>query len=200
MKYIKSYEGFKPEQLKIIKTSVFKSDYIGNNNLLSDSIKSFDINNFKINTNHGYYEIYPDEKFLKLYKDYCDINSFYYEKIKFNCSVLEKDLITGCYNLIDSEELIPNNLQGLSLGSKIYKLLCNELNFIMSVKENTDKAKNLWFKLLIDDELYCGTNDDYNIIINKNIPDETLFDIIDKVDDLKLIYDDDLSKKIKNRC
>jgi hypothetical protein len=54
-----------------------------------------------------------------------------------------------------------------------------------------------WYNLLQDKDVYSGTNQYYNIIIKKDIDDNKLKSIINKIKDFKLIYDNELNSKIK---
>jgi hypothetical protein len=67
----------------------------------------------------------------------------------------------------------------------------------MTDKDNLPEAKNLWYNLLQDKDVYSGTNQYYNIIIKKDIDDNKLKSIINKIKDFKLIYDNELNSKIK---
>ena len=67
----------------------------------------------------------------------------------------------------------------------------------MTNKDNLPEAKNLWYNLLQDKDVYSGTNQYYNIIIKKDIDDTKLKSILDKVEKFDLIYDIDLNSKIK---
>jgi hypothetical protein len=64
----------------------------------------------------------------------------------------------------------------------------------MSNKYKSINAKNLWYNLLIDDDLYSGTSTDRSILIDKNIND---LELIKKIDNFKMVYDNDLNLKIK---
>ena len=203
MKYLKTFEGFNIGDFKNIKTSVkiFKNPNDNKNNKISNEIIKYDINNFTIDKNSGAFNIYPDARFMNLYKRYCNLNNLRYdENLMFQCTILKtRDPLDECYNLIDSLSLLPNELQGLSLGYKIYKFLLKRIKFIMSLKSNSDKAKNLWYNLLLDKDVYAGTNDSYNIIIDKYLPDSILFHILDNIKHLNIKYDDELHERISNR-
>jgi hypothetical protein len=67
----------------------------------------------------------------------------------------------------------------------------------MTNKDNLPEAKNLWYNLLQDKDVYSGTNQYYNIIIKKDIDDTKLKSILDKVEKFDLMYDIDLNIKIK---
>jgi len=203
MKYIKRYEGFKIEQLRNIETSVgrYERDVNNKKNINSDKIINYDISNFHISEQSGTYIIYPDKDFLLIYKEYCKLNKLdYINNLTFECSILPYDFETKAYNLIDTIYLLPNNLQGLRLGYKIYKLLLNKkVKYLMGLRHSSNKAKNIWSYLLLDNDVYSGTNKEFNIIINKNISDKYLFDILDKINVLNIKYDDDLNERIYNR-
>lgn len=204
MKYVKYFEGFTRQQIYDFinrgETSVNKIDreFNNNSNLLADEIKGYDISIFTYNYQHGQFKIYPDEGFMGLYKRYCDANNFPFRYLTFSISILPYNIFSGIYNQIDSEYILPdNNLKGLSLAYKLYKYVLNIVDFIMTDKNNLPEAKNLWWSLLQDEDVYSGTNKDYNILIKKDISDDKLKEIIDKVDIFNLTYDDDLNIKIK---
>jgi hypothetical protein len=204
MKYIKYFEGFDRQQIDYFintgETSVRKIDreFNNNSNLLADEIKDYDISLFTYNYKHGQFKIYPEEGFMDLYKRYCDVNNFTVKDLTFSISVLPYNIFTNIYNQIDSEYILPdNNLKGLSLGYKLYKYVLNIVDFIMTDRNNLPEAKNLWWNLLQDKDVYSGTNKELSILIKKDIGDDKLKEIIDKVDRVNLTYDDDLNIKIK---
>jgi len=176
-------------------TSVFrKIRDIGKN--LDDDISNYDISNFKYDLSNNHFIIKPDSNFIELYHKYCLKNNFKkLEDLTFVVSVLPKSL-SGEYNLIDVEDLIPDELKGLSIGYKIYKFVLDKSKFLMTNKNNSPEAKNLWYNLLKDDDMYAGTNKYYNIIIKKDISDELLISILNKVKKFSFIFDDELNNKI----
>jgi len=204
MKYIKYFEGFTRQQIDGFinreETSVMKIDRVFNNNsnLLADEIKGYDISIFTHNYEHGEFKIYPDSGFLDLYKRYCNVNNFTIKDLVFTITILKNSLLSNICNQIDSENILPdNNLKGLSLGYKLYKYVLNIVKFIMTDKDNLPEAKNLWWSLLQDEDVYSGTNKDLNILIKKGISDDKLKEIIDKIMNFGLTYDDNLNIKIK---
>ena len=205
MKYLKFYEGFTTQQIdKMIKngeTSVYKLTRSNNNkvNKFSNDLINYDISGFTFTEKNNYYMIYPDYNFIKLYNNYCKINNFKPKELVFTLSILPEPIVPEFgYNQIDSEYILPDeNLIGLSIVYKLYKFILNKIDFIMTNKNNTPDAKNLWYNLLKDKDIYTGTNKMYNILIKKNISDTDLKAIIDKVKKYKLIYDDQLDEKIK---
>ena len=203
MRYLKYFEGFTNDELNNIinskKTSVFKinRNIENKNNKLSDDLINYDIHNFKSKFEHGNYLIYPDNNFIDLYRDYCKDNSLEFnDDVKFSIDILPEYPLGG-YNYIDVYNLLPPNLKGLSIGYKLYKFILNRIDFIMTDKDNLPEAKNLWYNLLQDKDVYSGTNQYYNIIIKKDIDDNKLKSIINKIKDFNLIYDNELNSKIK---
>jgi hypothetical protein len=206
MKYLNYFEGFTYDEIISLisnnKTSVHKIKRETNNksNKLSDELVKYDISGFSYKMEHNQYIIYPDAKFIKLYNIYCRENNLQPNELIFSLTILPEPIIDGFgYNQIDSEYILPDdNLKGLSIGYKLYKFILDKIDFIMTNKDNLPEAKNLWYNLLQDKDVYSGTNNQYNIIIKKDIDDYKLKSIIDKVKDFKLIYDDELNIKIKD--
>ena len=212
MKYLKNYndfnfdkslnylfEGFKDDELdKLIfnnKTSVIKKTIKDYKNISND-ISKYNISNFEYELKNNHYIIKPDIEFLKIYRKYCIENNYKpIEDLNFIVSILPKSL-TGELNIIDVQDLIPKNLRGLSLGYKIYKFILNKVNFIMTNKFNTLDAKNLWYNILKDKDVFSGTNENYNIIIDKNISDYKLKEILENINKFNFIFDNELNDKI----
>ena len=106
-------------------------------------------------------------------------------------------------NLIDFELGIPGILKGSSIGYKLYKLLVKSYGYISSDKNSSDEAKNLWWNLIIDDELYCIASRCFCAIISKMVSNSLLREVLDKikhnnwketVDEIQ--FDDDTRAKI----
>jgi len=205
MKYIKYFEGFTGKQLNDLvlknKTYVIKNTRNYDNKELKHSIDiiNYDISNFKVVIEYNFYKIYPDDGFIELYRKYCDENNFTYKVLVFSLSILPNPLVNGSvYNKIDSEYFFTDdNLKGLSLGYRLYKLILNKIGFMMSDNTSSIDAKNLWFNLLKDGKVYSGTNNHFSIIIKRDINNIDLKSIVDKIEKFNLIYDDDLKIKIK---
>jgi hypothetical protein len=207
MRYLKYFEGFTNDELNNLinseKTSVFKinRNIENKNNLLSDDLINYDISGFTYEESNDHYIIQPDDKFIELYNRYCLMNKLSPKKLIFLISILPNPPISVFgYNQIDSENILPDsNLKGLSIVYKLYKYILNikDIGFIMTNKDNLPEAKNLWYNLLQDKDVYSGTNQYYNIIIKKDIDDTKLKSILDKVEKFDLIYDIDLNSKIK---
>lgn len=203
MKYLKYFEGFTKEQLDELvlkdKTYVRKNIRKYDNKELkySKDIISYDISKFKVEVKYNNYKIYPDDGFIEIYKKYCIENSIDFESdIQFTIEILPEYPLGG-YNFIDVYNLLPSSLKGLSLGYKLYKLILMKIDFIMTNKDSSQESINLWYNLLQDKNVYSGTNQNYNIIIKKDIDNSKLKSILDKVKKIDLIYDDDLNTKIK---
>lgn len=205
MRYLKYFEGFTTDQLNDLfnnnKTSAIKKQRTDNNkyNILSKELIDYDISNFKYTVTYNHYTIYPDNRFIELYKKYCKKNNLQPKELIFTLSILPSSSFDElAFNQIDAEYLLPdNNLKGLSIGYKLYKYVLNLVNFIMTNKNNSSDAKNLWYNLLKDNDLYSGTNKNYNTIIKKDINDDKLKSIIKKLEKFNLTYDDELNNKIK---
>ena len=150
-----------------------------------------------------------DEKFLKLISDYCEtINK---PTITFFELIIEKNNL----NSIDMETILPDYLIGLNMGYNIYKLIINKKDFVSSDYGCSKNAKNVWYKLFCDNEMYILTNGKYiddensqgcSFAISKKVSDERLYDIITDIknnikniygyDFKDLILDNDLLQKI----
>lgn len=203
MKYLKYFEGFTKEQVDELvlkdKTYVRKNIRKYNNKELkySKDIINYDISKFKVEVRYNNYKIYPDDGFIEIYKKYCIENYIDFESdIQFTIEILPEYPLGG-YNFIDVYNLLPSSLKGLSLGYKLYKLILMKIDFIMTNKESSLESINLWYNLLQDKNVYSGTNQNYNILIKKDIDNFKLKSILDKVKKFDLIYDDDLNTKIK---
>lgn len=203
MKYLKYFEGFTKEQVDELvlkdKTYVRKNIRKYNNKELkySKDIINYDISKFKVEVRYNNYKIYPDDGFIEIYKKYCIENYIDFESdIQFTIEILPEYPLGG-YNFIDVYNLLPSSLKGLSLGYKLYKIILMKIDFIMTNKESTLESINLWYNLLQDKNVYSGTNQNYNILIKKDIDNFKLKSILDKVKKFDLIYDDDLNTKIK---
>lgn len=203
MKRLFSFEGFKKNVLdKMIndgQTYVKKSERQKNLSKVDQDILNHDYSNFRCVDKIHHFEIHPDEKFVELcYQKGLTLSQ------PFICSISNSDLhsnikntisATKYPNKIDFESGIPSLIRGLSVGYNIYKILAKYHNYIISEAESTiDNAKNLWYNLLQDSSLYAGTNGEASVIIDKNISDEKLKNILNKLSEFNFIYDDDLTR------
>jgi hypothetical protein len=201
VKYLKKFEGFSNNEINELidknQTFVYKisRSYNNKSNKLSEELINYDISGFTSEFKNGVFKIYPDDEFIKLYKKYCHENNLQYNYLIFHIEITTKYLLGG-YNFLDVYNLMDDNLKGLSLGYKLYKYILNDIYFIMTNKDILPESKNLWYNLLQDDGVYSGTNENFNIIIKKDIEDFKLKEIIDKVSEFNLTYDNNLNKKI----
>lgn len=199
--FIKTYEQFHLEQLKELirldRTYVkrkIKEDLTDTSKYsdILNSMKLYDISNFKI-VYKGVYLIYPDEYFLKLVEK---LNDFIENKINmdlyFVISIDEEYL-----NLIDFTEGIPIQLKNLGLGYKLYKLMIDKFGYITSNKYSSNDAKNIWYNLMKDPDLYCFTSNMDSGVISKKLDNETIKFVLDKLRNDDIIFDDYLIKKIE---
>ena len=203
MRYIKNFEGFTDDQLNNLvlngKTYINKMDRDYNNKEMkySKEIIDYNISNFEIIVQYNNYNIYPDLNFINLYKKYCIENNLKFEdNIHFTIEILPEYPLGG-YNFIDVYNLLPVSLKGLSLGYKLYKLILTKVNFIMTNKDSSNESINLWYNILKDDDIYSGTNNQFSIIIKKEIDNHKLKSILEKIEKFDLIYDNELNNKIK---
>lgn len=192
-KLIKLFESFTKDNLDyLIK---YKNIYVKpinkiiKSNTIFNKIKNYNISNFNIvEKNYGIF-IYPDKEFIELCKkvdDTVDENLLFYITIN------------GEFNQIDFTEGIPEQLRGLSIGYKIYKLIIDKFLWITSNKFSSISAYNLWYNLLQDEDLYCFTSSHTSGLISKKINDEELLKIINKIkmNFIDIEYDDELINKI----
>jgi len=107
--------------------------------------------------------------------------------------------VTGDLNYVDFAEGIPPYLRGLSLAYKFYKMLIKMNKFICSDRYSTLSAWNLWYSLLQDEDLYAVTSNLRSCLIDKNITDDKLKEVINKVsENIKDIeYSEDLKERLK---
>jgi hypothetical protein len=67
----------------------------------------------------------------------------------------------------------------------------------MTNKDSSNESINLWYNILKDDDIYSGTNNQFSIIIKKEIDNHKLKSILEKIEKFDLIYDNKLNNKIK---
>lgn len=193
-------EGFKREQIDNLKNreliyvknfNRFVSDVQSYSNILS-LLKSHNFNEFKVEDKIYCIEVTPDINFLKLISN---LNEHLDSKINLDKIILF--ISKENENLIDIETHLPDILKGSSIGYKLYKLLINKFDYISSNKHASPDALNLWYNLLMDDDLYCITSSYFSYAIDKKISDDKLKEIIDNVKNRnevkKVEYDDDIT-------
>ena len=141
------------------------------------------------NKNSG---IYPDDKFKNLITD---LNNSIEQKIPTNIDfyiTIDKSNL----NQIDFDKGIPLILRGVGLGYKLYKLIISHFDYITTNRYSTFLAYNIWYKLMMDEDLYCYTSNFSSGVISKQITDEKLKKILDKIKIIDLIFDSELEQKI----
>ena len=180
------------ELIYVKKFNRFVTDVKDYSNIIS-LIKTHSFDNFKVDDKSYCVEVRPDDIFLKLISD---LNE--HIDIKINLDKIIFFISRNNQNIIDTETHLPDILKGSSIGYKLYKLLINKFSYISSNKNISPDALNLWYNLLMDDDLYCITSDFFSYAIDKKINDHKLIEIINNVKNRKEVdevqYDDDLKE------
>lgn len=169
MLYIKKYEGFSKDNF---------NQMIFNKKTFANKIERVKLDENKIIENNEEYD----------------------QNLEFEVSVVDSFMMgQKIPNLVDFQSGIPSLLRSLSIGYKIYKFLLNNIGFefIITTKDSSLMAKNLWCSLLTSDEFFAGTNENYGIIIKKPLDNKNLNLIYDRVKNLNFKFDDDLKKILK---
>jgi hypothetical protein len=190
---LETFEGFTKDNLDYLvthKKTYVRKDYRDKPiRKIQKVVKGYDISKFKfIDKGYGIF-IYPDKEFLELIKKLdpsIDSSLFFYITV------------TGDLNYVDFAEGVPPYLRGLSLAYKFYKMIIKMNGFICSDRYSTLSAWNLWYNLLQDGDLYAITSNLRSCLIDKNISDENLKEIVEKVtkDVEDIEYSDDLKIKL----
>lgn len=193
-KILESFEGFTKDNLDYLVNN--KKTYIRREwrnipiRKIQNKVKKYDISNFNfVDKGYGIF-IYPDKGFVELIKELdpnIDDSLFFYITV------------TGDLNYVDFAEGVPPYLRGLSLAYKFYKMLIKMNSFICSDRYSTLSTWNLWYNLLQDEELYAITSNLRSCLIDKNVSDNKLLEIINKVsvNINNIEYSEDLKEKIK---
>jgi hypothetical protein len=201
MKYLKLYEAFLKDEIdKLINngdTYLFKRK--GNaknqkNQELTNRLSNYNYLNFKYyDSGYGIF-LYPDDVFLKIYKDACKLNGEIYNPNMHFYFTLTYDT-----NLIDFDAGIPKCLNGYGVATNIYLLSIIKEEFISSNKNVLNTAiYNTWYNLLQNENVYSATCDEISVAIYKNISDKRLKEILNLFTNYNLIYDNELKEKINN--
>lgn len=192
-KILETFEGFTKDNLEYLinnKKTYVRKDYREIPiRKIQKIVKDYNISNFKfIDKGYGIF-IHPDDEFIDLIKD---LDSSVDDSLFFYITV------TGDLNYVDFAEGIPPYLRGLSLAYKFYKMIIKMNGFICSDRYSTLSAWNLWYNLLQDNELYAITSNLRSSLIDKNVTDEKLLQIIEKVskgvDNIE--YSEDLKERL----
>jgi hypothetical protein len=180
------------ELIYVKKFNRFITDVKSYSDILS-LLKIHNFDKFKVEDKDYCIEVIPDDAFLKLISD---LNE--HIDIKINLDKIIFFISKNNQNIIDTETHLPDILKGSSIGYKLYKLLINKFTYISSNKNISPDALNLWYNLLMDDDLYCITSNFFSYAIDKKINDHKLIEIINKVKNRKEVdevqYDDDLKE------
>lgn len=193
-KILETFEGFTKDNLDYLVNN--KKTYVRKEwrdipiRKIQKLVKDYDISNFKfIDKKYGIF-IYPDDKFIELVKE---LDSNVDESLFFYITV------TGDLNYVDFAEGIPPYLRGLSLAYKFYKMIIKMNGFICSDRYSTLSAWNLWYNLLQDNDLYAITSNLRSCLIDKNINDDKLKEVINKVseDITDIEYSEDLKERLE---
>jgi hypothetical protein len=193
-KILETFEGFTKDNLDYLVNN--KKTYVRREwrnipiRKIQKLVKDYDISNFKFKDKGYGIFIYPDDKFIELVKE---LDSNVDESLFFYITV------TGNLNYVDFAEGIPPYLRGLSLAYKFYKMIIKMNGFICSDRYSTLSAWNLWYNLLQDEDLYAITSNLRSCLIDKNINDNKLKEVINKVSEniTDIEYSEDLKEKLK---
>lgn len=193
-KILERFEGFTKDNLDYLVNN--KKTYVRKEwrdipiRKIQKLVKDYDISNFKfIDKKYGIF-IYPDDKFIELVRE---LDSNVDESLFFYITV------TGDLNYVDFAEGIPPYLRGLSLAYKFYKMIIKINGFICSDRYSTLSAWNLWYNLLQDEDLYAITSNLRSCLIDKNINDDKLKEVINKVSEniTDIEYSEDLKERLE---
>lgn len=206
---IKLFEQFTIEQRQhmiVGELTYIKKNIMFEPNMMNDirnKIKNYDINNFKCRIETYEVVVYPDDGFKNLL---VELNKTLENKIDiirfFDLSVDQYRL-----NTINIDFNLPEILRGLNIGYKIYKMMTDKLNYITSEYGSSPEARNIWYKLIVDENYYAFTSKITSGVIKKDILEEKLKEILIKIkNDVykiygekfeNIIFDDELKTKIE---
>ena len=206
LKFIKLYEHFNKDYFdKLIeddKTYIDKKEFLKNMNsnitdiekynTISNKIRKYDINNFKISFTYCLI-IKPDDGFIELVKE---LNDVLIDKIPLDME-FEFSIFIALINRIDFKGGISKDLRNMRLGYKLYKMIINKYKYITSKIGASDDAKKIWYYLMQDSDLLCFTSNNFSGVILKSCDDAEIKDFLDKLKGYKeLIFDDELKQKV----
>jgi hypothetical protein len=158
---------------------------------ITQKIRNYDVHKFKYVESYCIL-IYPDRNFLELIEIY---NKDLENEMDLNL-VFEISLNKSNLNLIDIPDGLPVNLRNLGLGYKLYKLVIEKNGFITSNRFCNDNAKNIWYYLMLDRDLYCYTSYVNSGVIDKKLNNKEIKKILDNIQNLDVYFDDELQEKI----
>lgn len=212
MKIIKYFESFTKERakeleeeyktyLKFLKKEIVENPEEVQNILIN--IRNYDISKFSY-TNKPYdFCIIPDKIFISYLSE---LNKFISIKIPlditFNFTYDIENL-----NLIEFERGIPEILQNIGIGYKLYVFVLYVIKNATTDWRASKKAIHVWRSLILNDKFYCLTSNKISCALLKNQTNEEIKSFLDKIkyyrynilnfDFDELIFDDELEQKIK---
>lgn len=159
MKVIKYFESFTEEIAKKLekehKTYLKKLskeivNYSEDFQIIRNNIINYDISNFTYNNREYDFWIKPDEKFKIIISQ---INNFINDKINENITFIFS-YTSEHLNLMDFKKGIPDILQSLGFGYKLYCFFIDKIKFATSDKNSLDKAIHVWRGLITNNNFY----------------------------------------------
>lgn len=191
MIYLKLFDCFRIGEIdklrSLNKSCIFstKTNSIIKGTDLYYKLRSYDVSRFYFDTSKSYgIFIYPDREFLSLigYRD----NFFIYLTI------------SGDEHVIDFDNGLPDKLKGSGTGYKIYRSLFNYYDYISTTNLSTSSAKNIWYYLMIDRDLYCFTSMTKSGSILKSCSDEKLLNFYNMFSNVEnVVFDTEFRWKIR---
>lgn len=211
MKVIKYFESFTEEIAKTLekehKTYLKKLskeivNYSEDFQIIRNNIINYDISNFTYNNREYDFWIKPDEKFKIIISQ---INNFINDKIDENITFIFS-YTSEHLNLMDFKKGIPDILQSLGFGYKLYCFFIDKIKFATSDKNASDKAIHVWRGLITNNNFYSFTSNQITGVIIKKQTNNEIKTILDKIknynsnvikfDFNELIFDEELEEKI----
>jgi hypothetical protein len=212
MRVLKYFESFSEESAKKLeiehKTYLkrlskniinFDDDF----QLIRNKILKYDISNFSYNDKEYDFWIKPDSNFISLINE---INNYIEEKIPENIT-FDFSYDSSNLNLIDFKKGIPEILQNLGFGFKLYCFFISKIKFAVSDKTASNKAIHVWRGLIMNNNFYSFTSNQITGVFIKDQSNNEIKNILDKIKNYnsnivnfnfdELIFDEELEDKIK---
>lgn len=171
--------------------------------LIRNKILKYDISNFSYNDKEYDFWIKPDSNFISLINE---MNNYIEEKIPENIT-FDFSYDSNNLNLIDFKKGIPEILQNLGFGFKLYCFLISKIKFAISDKTASNKAIHVWRGLIINNNFYSFTSNQITGVFIKDQSNNEIKNILDKIKNYnsnvvkfnfnELIFDEELEDKIK---
>ena len=172
MRILKYFESFSEESAKKLeiehKTYLKKLskniiNFDDDFQLIRNKILNYDISNFSYNDKEYDFWIKPDLNFISIIKK---VNNYIEEKIPENIT-FDFSYDSNNLNLIDFKEGIPEILQNLGLGFKLYCFLISKIKFATSDKNASNKAIHVWRGLIRNNNFYSFTSNQITGVLIK---------------------------------